>query len=121
MLHGGSDRSVFFDDLWLLDLDRVQWTQVTLTSGIEGKGKEEYAEKATETENEKGKEKEKVNDTEKDKNEGRSAMRREDQTIFWPTGSRDHAAVIYDSQFYILGGKARLAYAQEYLVSYHCS
>jgi len=121
IMYGGSDRSDFFDDMWVLDLDKLVWIQVCPSSepdksNEKGKAKEKEGK-------EKGEEKEKETEKEKEKEADREETSGEETNssdIFWPKGRRDHEAVIHSSRVYHIGGKERAAYATDYLISYDC-
>ena len=106
-MQGGSDRSTFFDDVWVLDLDKMRW--IPIHKEIE-KEKEKEKEKEREKEGEKGKEK--VSDD--------SASIQKKGDGYWPSPRRDHAAAVYSNRYYIMGGKDIKYYAWDYLSSFAC-
>jgi len=87
--------------MWLLDLDRLVWVQA-VTQSTSSTPRED-------------------NEKEKEREEQKSEREYRAKEQYWPVGRRDHAAVVYSSRLYIIGGKGQASYPKDYICTFDLS
>ena len=119
ILHGGSDRTTYFDDLWLLELDKLSWIPVKKNQAEVKRSEADHEIKGKAKE--KGKEKETEKETGKEVTENVTSQAAPSTTTrYWPSPRRDHVAFIHQMRFFVLGGKDSRFYAWDYLSGFDC-